>query len=53
VAVPLRIRGSRPRAALSIASIADRVTGSRVERLVALLRREAKAIAEALSSHDP
>lgn len=50
VAVPLRIRGSRPRAALSIASIADRVTGSRVERLVALLRREAKAIAEALSS---
>ncbi|TSI15558.1 IclR family transcriptional regulator [Brevibacterium aurantiacum] len=54
VGVPLRIRGSRPRAALSIASIADRVTGSRVERLVALLRREAKAIAEALGTQaDP
>ena len=54
VGVPLKIRGSQPRAALSIASIADRVTGPRVERLVALLRREAKAIAEALSEHaDP
>ncbi|MCD1286224.1 MULTISPECIES: IclR family transcriptional regulator [unclassified Brevibacterium] len=51
VGVPLRIRGTRPRAALSIASIPDRVTGSRVERLVALLRREAKAIAEALAEH--
>ncbi|MDN6667610.1 MAG: IclR family transcriptional regulator, partial [Brevibacterium sp.] len=38
VGVPLKIRGSRPRAALSIASIAERVTGPRVERLVALLR---------------
>ncbi|SMX71260.1 MULTISPECIES: IclR family transcriptional regulator [unclassified Brevibacterium] len=54
VGVPLKIRGSRPRAALSIASIADRVTGSRVERLVALLRREANAITEALSTQaDP
>lgn len=54
VGVPLRIRGSRPRAALSIASIADRVTGPRVERLVALLRREATVIADALSEHaDP
>ncbi|WP_193095569.1 IclR family transcriptional regulator [Brevibacterium sp. FME17] len=54
VGVPLKIRGSRPRAALSIASIADRVTGSRVERLVALLRREANAISEALSTQaDP
>ncbi|GAA1556924.1 MULTISPECIES: IclR family transcriptional regulator [Brevibacterium] len=54
VGVPLRIRGSRPRAALSIASIADRVTGPRVERLVALLRREAKTITEALSTQaDP
>ncbi|RBP65055.1 IclR family transcriptional regulator [Brevibacterium sanguinis] len=50
VAVPLRIRGSRPRAALSIASIADRITGPRVERLVALLRHEARAIAAALGS---
>ncbi|MDN5807458.1 MAG: IclR family transcriptional regulator [Brevibacterium sp.] len=50
VGVPLKIRGSRPRAALSIASIAERVTGPRVERLVALLRHEAKAIGEALST---
>lgn len=50
VGVPLKIRGSRPRAALSIASIADRVTGSRVDRLIALLRREANAITEALST---
>ncbi|MDN5587560.1 MAG: IclR family transcriptional regulator [Brevibacterium sp.] len=54
VGVPLRIRGGRSRAALSIASIADRVTGPRVERLVALLRREAKTITEALSTQaDP
>ncbi|MGO1823609.1 MAG: IclR family transcriptional regulator [Brevibacterium aurantiacum] len=54
VGVPLKGRGSRSRAALSIASVPDRVTGARVERLVALLRREAKTIAEALSDHaDP
>ncbi|MDN6158963.1 MAG: IclR family transcriptional regulator, partial [Brevibacterium sp.] len=47
VGVPLKIRGSRPRAALSIASIAERVTGPRVERLVSLLRHAAKAIGEA------
>lgn len=50
VGVPIHIRGSRPRAALSIASIADRVTGSRVEHLVALLRREANTISEALNT---
>ena len=50
VGVALRVRGGRPRAALSIASTADRVTAPRGEHLVALLRREAKIIAEALAA---
>lgn len=50
VGVALRIRGEQPRAALSIASIAERITGPRLEHLVALLRREASAIAEALAT---
>lgn len=50
VGVPLTTRGGAPRAALSVASTADRVTGPRVDWLVAALRREARTIAEAVDA---
>ena len=50
IGVPIRVKGRKPRAALSIASIEERMTGGRVFELAELLQHEARQIAEAVSS---
>ncbi|MDN5586125.1 MAG: IclR family transcriptional regulator [Brevibacterium sp.] len=49
IGVPVRIKGRQPRAALSIASIEERMTGARVFELAALLHHEAHQIAAAVT----
>lgn len=50
IGVPVRVKGRPPRAALSIASIEERMTGARVFELAALLQHEARLIADAVST---
>ena len=49
IGVPVRVTGRKPRAALSIASIEERMTGARVFELAALLQQEARLIADAVT----
>ncbi|GAA1556515.1 IclR family transcriptional regulator [Brevibacterium picturae] len=49
IGVPVRVKGRAPRAALSIASIEERMTGTRVFELAALLQQEARLIADAVT----
>lgn len=52
IGVPVRVQGRPPRAALSVASIEERMTGSRVCELAALLQHEARLIADAVADHE-
>ncbi|MDN5806477.1 MAG: hypothetical protein L0I80_02405 [Brevibacterium sp.] len=45
-------RGRQPRSALSIASIEERLTGSRVFEIAALLYQEAQLIADAVAGQE-
>lgn len=50
IGVPVRVKGRKSRAALSIASIEERMTGARVFELAGLLQHEARLIADAVSN---
>ena len=50
VGVPVLVR-NRPVAALSIASIAVRMTDVRVDQLASILKREAEALGRSLEAH--
>lgn len=50
IGVPVKVAGRKPQAALSIASIEERMTGARVYELAGLLHHEARLIADAVSS---
>ncbi|WP_413332326.1 IclR family transcriptional regulator [Brevibacterium sp. GP-SGM9] len=52
IGVPIRVPGEKPRAALSVASIEERMSGTRVFELAQLLHHEATVIVDALTA-DP